>query len=1465
MYIWRGKNRRDKRNLLIGGDLFWGAEKGAKNFEHEDNVLRLELEEKHVAYYGKKVRALMTQYLQTVNGKREVELLLTELDKNLQYTSMLALTDDEDANETLKANVFNIYQQFCLPETTYIDKEGLMKLFSDLQLTLSKREFDKYAKKLNLQSKGAAVDFDGFFDGKQAQQSALTENPASNTCCTAITAVLMENLQETAKAKTSSFSFVQKSAETKEKEKDASLAYKMQRRLQENAAKLILIDHAVYTVEQEALEEYRKAHPSLHTCDQCNKGFVDAHELRTHSRYAELHRELARKKNTSEERFTCVDVIFQGNQGRHLRANRLMHSGELGSLRTRIEVAVEDPYRPNIADAGGKRYAQQMAGAMVTGYDAKCGVRPNHKRYGLIRQHLAPQRQKTNVNSLFQVTQPQLQEVIHHLLRCKDDFIDTVSTCDNPHNQLTNASKLDLEPLTERDTGRRSARSGKSEEGDGEEVFTQPHNSHGMCAIVRFQWNMFADNQVYIIGEFTGWKREEMVCSMRTNKFTIYKQLSPGRYRYRFVIDGVERVDEVASKVPDPKGPGGFTNEILVTNTPLYHKHTQPTGVASPLQAATRQHAVDKLGLLVPPSSSGKTGSVKMSASTGRRTPALGMPGFAPDSERSGTSNEGGALQNAEGDDSEFDQRSVGEIVHISQSDREGLIRHLKHIQLRNVALYDDGAWALASYINRNKFIQIVDLSYNNISDDGIQGFCGCLPLLEALHTLKLNGNGFAMDACRYLTDNLAASTTLTCLELANNRIGDDGMEVLCNFMKHNEYLEHLYVDTCLIGDDGVQCLHDALLFNRRLKSISLMSNRFTVKGMMALGKALQYNASLTALVLSNNPIGPEAANSIGSSLTVNDTLTRLELCNIDLLAHCSTYGLYGICAGIKQNKTLTHIDLRNNRLLDMHAINIAHVLMVNTVLTEIDLTGNTISNAWFTDYTYIPTHILPEMPSIETLIHRNRLAARHRDPNAYDASKSRYLDDVQKGKWTFRRQWKREVQSIHEKATIERQYAHEQARIDAETEYIRFHLNDIMITVREYLEQEPCHAYTRQLAKAIQQYITDLGRFDSRRHNRFNITMTDVAVIKGKNNVRNASIKLKRSASASNGLLSPSPSSRGESPGRPLSPVRSLLLPKPVEPAQFNMEHFLNAHISILHAIFSQLGGGSANSLTLSPLLLQQAFHTLALPLPLNEVQHTVDATLVRAVSAVGLHKFSDFVLSNAQRLCRENKIQRMRVLADLYFNPPAEEARTIIYDHLHHATFVELRDKYRSIPENAPLYACPECHKRFTRQKHLDKHLAKGSSSSEHRRHQMKEVIHHSQVLFLQHIKHDLTDVFYPAYYELKPAHQLPKNFYPQVFDKIGKEGRPFGVVEANRTVRVLDVFGEYLHVNLHGELGWIRYRDGKVHYLQPACANQEGFDWDKLHIQETPTYYRGKAYRDSTRAVSGALLTCCLVCCV
>jgi hypothetical protein len=88
---------------------------------------------------------------------------------------------------------------------------------------------------------------------------------------------------------------------------------------------------------------------------------------------------------------------------------------------------------------------------------------------------------------------------------------------------------------------------------------------------------------------------------------------------------------------------------------------------------------------------------------------------------------------------------------------------------------------------------------------------------------------------------------------------------------------------------------------------------------------------------------------------------------------------------------------------------------------------------------------------------------------------------------------------------------------------------------------------------------------------------------------------------------------------------------------------------------------------------------------------------------------------------------------------------------------------------------------------------------NSSDHRKFYLNEWIHKANLIFLQQIKWQITGLFFPAYYELIPVTKFFKevNYSQQIMDQIGSSGRPISVVEENRTIRALDVFGEYLHV--------------------------------------------------------------------
>lgn len=970
------------------------------------------------------------------------------------------------------------------------------------------------------------------------------------------------------------------------------------------------------------------------------------------------------------------------------------------------------------------------------------------------------------------------------------------------------------------------------------------HDRAGLFAVVRFEWNGFAKNKVFLVGEFTGWQPEEMVCSAPTNRFAIVKQLGPGRYRYRFVVEGEHCVDRVASLAADPDGPGGLTNEVLVTSMPL-----DPT--------------------LPPPPNEGEGGSAPnptAAALSPSRLPLMTMTASS-----SPIDDDGRGMSRSAGPSVE------GAIVHMSRADKAALVLNLRSIDLRNQSLNDDGAWALSSYIKENKVIRSVDLSYNGISDEGIQAISAALPLLRALSVLKLNGNGFAFDGCRYLCKVLSSSSSLTTLELSNNRLGDDGIEMVGSYLRYNEILDQLFVDSCLVGDDGLSCLRDALLVNRTLKHISLAGNKFGLLGITKLCSALELNASLQHLNLSLNDLGPEASCVIGNLFIKNDTISVLSINSINMLGSLrSSYGIHGVCNALATNRSLTNLSMANNGINDQVLVELAQSLTKNPVLLKLDLSGNPIANDdWFDCTKTVRTDVvnLEDMPSLQMSLERNRrrVEDRVRYGSSFDESELvRMLDDEPHGRWTFRRQWQKVATTKAEKKLIRDLCIDEMERIQAENEHIKARLDEIMLSLKLYLNEQPCAKYLATLIRFISQYLHDLTRFDVSQLSSFRHAARGnrtAASASSKNHIRQLLVAARQTSSPSGRSAKSSPSLRLRGQGSPSfvantgssrstassssSPLRNISSSSVAY--DLNADSFLNAHISILNSIFNRLekyrdpsAGQQSSSaqfrtcVLTHPLNVQQAFQLLALPLPSEEVQAAVDRTIIPSIRRIGIAEFSDYLLTNAARISKQNQLQRMRMLADMtMFHPPIEEAKAIILDQLLFVHYSELRDEYRALPENKPLYECSYCRKRFAKKESFDKHALKGNLSQEHRRHRIESIVHHSQMLFLQQVKTDFTGVIFPAYYELKPSSALPRNYFPQVFDKVGSEGRPFGVVEAHRAIRALDVFGEYLHVSLHGRLGWIHYRTGSREYLQTL----RGFDWNKLRIQEDITYYRGE----------------------
>ncbi len=985
---------------------------------------------------------------------------------------------------------------------------------------------------------------------------------------------------------------------------------------------------------------------------------------------------------------------------------------------------------------------------------------------------------------------------------------------------------------------------------------------------------------------------------------------------------------------------------------------------------------------------------------------------------------------------------ALGMIYHLSGEEKEAMIHRLESIELRNLAICDDGAWALAINIKRNSFIIHLDLSYNQLSDDGIQGLTSALPKLIALKTLKLNGNGFGYDGCRYLTAGLSTSETIQTIELCGNRLGDDGVEILCEgLLRHQDSIQYLYLDTCYIGDDGMECIKDMFLHNRCLLHLSIRNNSFTHLGMYSLLLGLKFNASLISLNVSENiQIGSLGTRSIGDLLFYNQTIQNIEMNQINMFSGHNLSGLSSLCYGIKKNTSLIRLSLQKNAIEEYHIIDLSDALLNNNRILVCDLSNNQIKNdLWFQRDVYIKTHLRPSQPSIATILYRNHLllskqtggktmkelfqsftppthkeqllqveewktskklglksqkkhskllglpslqlpssgengengdgrpfspyrtpAFPFRSPIHSRATSPDYgqkkeekidengnlristdrrknailaisapaldrsyvnpiVDDVKKGYWTTRKVWRRLPIDNQEKKNQEIARQLEYERIMTEKHFLKKQMKEYMSAMSLYLDELPCQEFLLSIAKVFTCYLHELSRVNDVRnksHINFNknyladkyhdeVLLTsrrnplEIPLLKNElllkeqqeeqknpkkiiNQSMNDINQLKQQKNQENIIKATHNPLKSSSSSSSFFSSLSLFNTTSIKPRTFSIndiarKQFMNVHIAFTQALFMILSSGN-KSLVLHPEKLEIAMNMITLPCQTNEqLQNVLDSTIVPSIERIGFHSFNQYILLNATKLSKNAPMKRSKLLHDLYYHPPLLEAKTMMMYYLSSKAYTVYRDHYRLNLLYTPKYCCHYCQERFSTEKELQKHISKdyylnqhhmasASSGDEkeegkgskkvgrqqnysistkkrmkktsiHKRLILEQTIVESCHFIIKDINYYLTGVYFPAYYELLPNHLLPNDYFPQIFDRIGKAGRPLTVLESYRTIRAIDCLGEYLLVTIHGTQGWIRYRNGNRLYLRPI----QGFHWEKLHIQETLTYYR------------------------
>ena len=185
----------------------------------------------------------------------------------------------------------------------------------------------------------------------------------------------------------------------------------------------------------------------------------------------------------------------------------------------------------------------------------------------------------------------------------------------------------------------------------------------------------------------------------------------------------------------------------------------------------------------------------------------------------------------------------------------------------------------------------------------------------------------------------LQTDHTILYLKLCHTHIGYYGFNQLMETLKTNTTLIGLKIANSSLMESHISKLCDSLKFNSTLKNLNLARTNLKEKSATLLLESLKEIPGITKLNLKQNDnIGPKIVQKIAELLRVNTSITDLNLSTINL-----GDGIIEICESLKSNTTLKKCNLSSNYIFNSKStsLKIASVLELNSTLTNLNLSLN--------------------------------------------------------------------------------------------------------------------------------------------------------------------------------------------------------------------------------------------------------------------------------------------------------------------------------------------------------------------------------------------------------------------------------------------------------------------------------------------------------------------------------------------
>ncbi|GAB1292520.1 NACHT, LRR and PYD domains-containing protein 14 [Apodemus speciosus] len=275
----------------------------------------------------------------------------------------------------------------------------------------------------------------------------------------------------------------------------------------------------------------------------------------------------------------------------------------------------------------------------------------------------------------------------------------------------------------------------------------------------------------------------------------------------------------------------------------------------------------------------------------------------------------------------------------------QGCKLRLLRNQLESCDLNADRCKTLSKALRSNRSLVFLNLSTNNLSNDGVKSLCEVLENPNCpLERLALASCGLTKVGCEVLSSALTKSKRLTHLCLTDNILKDEGIELLSYTLTHPQCtLQSLVLRCCYFTSIGSEHLSTALLNNKSLIHLDVGFNQLKDNGLKLLCHSLQQpNCNLQELELMGCVLTNNACEDLASVIVNNSNLWNLDL-GFNILGDA---GLNVLCDALrKPNCHIQRLGLENCGLTPGCCQDLLSLLSNNHSVIQMNLKKNALDH----------------------------------------------------------------------------------------------------------------------------------------------------------------------------------------------------------------------------------------------------------------------------------------------------------------------------------------------------------------------------------------------------------------------------------------------------------------------------------------------------------------------------------------